>query len=211
MYLTIPAGSLELESHLREPEAEPEGALILCHPHPVYGGTMDSRIIYRAAKVAAGAGFSALRFNFRGVGKSTGLYDQGLGEKEDVAAAINWMEERYPGKPLAVLGYSFGAWVGLQVACSDSRIRAVVGIGLPLDMYNFDYLVDYPNPSLYIFGTRDEFCSPMNLENLIRRLPFVSKVHRIQGADHFFSEQIEEVEKLIGQFFGGLFPDQSMS
>ena len=92
----------------------------------------------------------------------------------------------------------------------DPRIRAIVGIGLPLDLYNFEYLIDYSNPSLYIVGTRDEFCSPMNLENLIRRLPFASKVHRIQGADHFFSEQIEEVEQLIEQFFRGLLPDQAM-
>ena len=211
MYLTIPAGSFELESHLREPEDEPAGAVVLCHPHPVYGGTMDNRVVYRAAKAAARGGFAALRFNFRGVGRSTGRYDQGLGEKEDVAAAINWLEARFPGKPLAVLGYSFGAWVGLQVGCLDPRIRAIAGIGLPLDMYNFDFLVDYPNPSLYIFATRDEFCSPMNLESLIRRLPFISKVHRIQGADHFFSEQVEEVEKLIEKFFRGLLPDQAVS
>jgi uncharacterized protein len=200
MYLTIPSGSLELESHLREPEAEPQGAVILCHPHPVYGGTMDNRVVYRVGKAAARSGFAALRFNFRGVGKSTGQYDQGLGEKEDAVAAINWVEERYPGKPLAVVGYSFGAWVGLQAGCPDPRIRAIVGLGLPLDMYNFDFLLDYPNPSLYIVGTQDEFCSPINLENLIRRLPFTSKVHRIQGADHFFSESVEDVERLVEQF-----------
>ncbi len=210
MYFTIPNGSFELESHLREPEDVPEGAVILCHPHPVYGGTMNNRVIYRAAKAAAKAGFAALRFNFRGVGKSTGHYDQGLGEKEDVAAAIDWVEDRFPGKPLAVLGYSFGAWVGLQVGCLDPRIRAIVGIGLPLDMYNFEFLLDFQNPSLYIVGNRDEFCSPMNLENLIRRLPFASRVHRVQGADHFFSEQVEEVERLIEQFFRGLLPDQAM-
>lgn len=210
MYFTIPNGSFELESHLREPEDVPEGAVILCHPHPVYGGTMNNRVIYRAAKAAAKAGFAALRFNFRGVGTSTGHYDQGLGEKEDVAAAIDWVEDRFPGKPLAVLGYSFGAWVGLQVGCLDPRIRAIVGIGLPLDMYNFEFLLDFQNPSLYIVGNRDEFCSPMNLENLIRRLPFASRVHRVQGADHFFSEQVEEVERLIEQFFRGLLPDQAM-
>ena len=170
---------------------------------------MDNRVLYRAANAAARAGFAGLRFNFRCVGKGTARYDEGLGAKEDVVAAIDWMEERYPGKPLAVLGYSFGAWVGLQVGCADPRIRAIVGIGLPLDMYNLDYLIDYSNPSLYIVGTRDEFCSSMNLENLIRRLPFASKIHRIQGADHFFSEQVEEVEELIEQFFRGMFPGQA--
>ena len=207
MMLMIPTGSVELESHLREPEIEPRGAAILCHPHPVYGGTMDNRVIYRAAKAVTRAGFSALRFNFRGVGKSTGQYDHGLGEKEDVAAAIDWMEKRYPGKPLVVLGYSFGAWVGLQVACPDPRIRAIIGIGLPLDLYDFEFLIDYSNPSLYIVGAQDEFCSPVILQNLIRRLPPASRIHRLPGADHLFSGQADEVEGFVEQFLGGLQPE----
>jgi alpha/beta superfamily hydrolase len=210
MTLIIPAGSVEIESHLGEPEGEAQGGAVLCHPHPVYGGTMDNRVVYRAAKAAAKAGFAALRFNFRGVGKSTGRYDHGLGEMEDVAAAIDWMEKQYPDKPLAVLGYSFGAWVGLKVGCSDPRIRAIVGIGLPLDLYDFEYLVYYSNPSLYIVGAQDEFCSPVNLQNMIRRLPPASRIHRLPDADHFFSGQVEEVEVLIEQFLRGLQPDQTM-
>jgi len=210
MMMMIPAGSIELESHIREPEGEPRGVAVLCHPHPVYGGTMDNRVVYRSARAVAKAGFSALRFNFRGVGKSTGQYDHGLGEKEDVAAAVDWMEKRYPGKPLAILGYSFGAWVGLQTGCQDPRIQALVGIGLPLDLYSFEYLLDYTNPSLYIVGAQDEFCSPVILQNLIRRLPTASKIHRLPDADHFFTEQVDDVENLIEQFFRGLHPDQAM-
>jgi alpha/beta superfamily hydrolase len=200
MPLMISAGAVTLEAHLREPEGEVRGAVVLCHPHPVYGGTMDNRIIYRASKVAAKEGFAALRFNFRGAGHSSGQYDQGLGEMEDVAAIIDWIENKYPGKPLALAGYSFGAWVGLRVGCSDPRIRAMVGIGLPLDLYDFDYLVDYSNPSLYIVGSGDEFCSGANLERLAALLPPASKVLRIQGADHFFTGRIEEVEGAIGRF-----------
>jgi len=210
MLLMISAGSVELESNLREPDGELQGAVILCHPHPVYGGTMDNRIVYRAAKAAARAGFAALRFNFRGVGKSTGLYDNGLGEKEDVAAAIDWVEKKYPGKPLAIIGYSFGSWVGLQVGCPDPRIRAIIGIGLPLDLYSFEFLVDYSNPSLYIIGAQDEYCSLMNQQDLIRRLPSASKFNRIQGADHFFTDHVDDVEKLIEQFFSELQSGQAM-
>ena len=92
----IPAGSVQLEAQLREPKGELRGAVVVCHPHPVYGGTMDNHIVYRSAKAAAEAGFAALRFNFRGVGRSTGQFDQGIGEREDAAAAIRWLENRYP-------------------------------------------------------------------------------------------------------------------
>jgi alpha/beta superfamily hydrolase len=210
MVLMIPSGPGDLEAHLRAPEGELRGAAILCHPHPVYGGTMDNRVVYRAAKSAAKAGFAALRFNFRGVGKSAGRYDQGLGEKEDVAAVIDWIERKHPEKPLALLGYSFGAWVGLQVGRLDHRIRAMIGIGLPLDLYDFEFLLDYPNPSLYIVGTRDEFCSEGNLDRLARQLPPSSRIKRIQDADHFFSRHIEEVETLIYEFLGGLPADRIM-
>jgi alpha/beta superfamily hydrolase len=211
MVLRIPAGDVELQARLHEPEKEMRGSVVLCHPHPLYGGTMDNRVVYRAARSVAGEGFAALRFNFRGVGKSTGRYDYGLGEQEDVAAAVDWIEREYPGKPLAVLGYSFGAWVGLQVGCRDPRIRALVGIGLPLNLYNFDYLVDYPRRSLYIVGTRDEFCSLQNLEDFERRLPANSRVNRIQGADHLFLERIEEMEAAVGNFFKKLQDDQATS
>jgi len=156
--IMIPAGTVQLEAQLGQPKSSPRGAVVLCHPHPVYGGTMDNRVVYRAAKAAAGAGFAALRFNFRGVGQSTGAFDQGIGEKEDVAAAIDWLEARYQGFPLVLIGYSFGAWVGLQVGCDDPRIRALVGLGLPLDLYDLGFLARTLKPALYIIGTRDEYC-----------------------------------------------------
>lgn len=168
---------------------------------------MDNRVVYRAAKAAAHAGFAALRFNFRGVGQSTGSFDQGLGEKDDVTAAIDWLESRYRGLPLALAGYSFGAWVGLQVGCADPRIQALVGLGLPLDLYDFDFLTTTLKPALYIIGTRDEFCSQENLDRLEPRLPGSSRVHRIEGSGHFFDGYIDVIEKLIGDFF--MRPDRS--
>jgi alpha/beta superfamily hydrolase len=201
MSFMIPAGLVQLEADLREPESPPRGAVVVCHPHPVYGGTMDNRIVYRAAKAAAAADFAALRFNFRGTGRSTGLFDQGIGEKEDAAAAIRWLEGKYPGLPTALIGYSFGAWVGLQVAHSDPRVVAMVGLGLPLNLYDLEFLTRSSKPALYIVGTRDEFCSQENLDRLERRLPSSASVRRIENADHFFSEQADIVQDLISDFF----------
>ncbi len=200
----IPAGSVQLEAQLREPKQGLRGAVVVCHPHPVYGGTMDNRVVYRAAKAAAEAGYASLRFNFRGAGRSTGQYGHGLGEKEDAAAAIRWLESRYPTLDLVAIGYSFGAWVGLDAGYSAPRIKALVGIGLPLNMYDFAFLLSNPKPALYIVGTNDEFCSQENLNRFANRLPFTSSLHRIEGSDHFFAGHIDEVETLITGFLGSL-------
>jgi alpha/beta superfamily hydrolase len=200
----IPAGSINLEAQLRQSQGLPRGAAVVCHPHPLYGGTMDNRVVYRAAKAIAEAGWAALRFNFRGVGGSGGQYDQGMGEKQDVAAALDWIENQYPGFPLGLIGYSFGAWVGLPVACSSPRVRIMAGIGLPLNLFSLDCLTACPKPALYIVGTRDEFCSMENLHKLAARLPSTAIVHRIPGADHFFTNHIDIVQNLIFNFFKNL-------
>ena len=134
MTFFIPSRSLKLEATLRTPRVgEPRAAVVVCHPHPAYGGTMDNRVVYRTAKAAAEAGLAALRFNFRGVGASTGSFDEGAGEQEDVRSAIDWLDTRYPRLPLALAGFSFGSWVGLQVGSRHERIRALAGRGLPLN------------------------------------------------------------------------------
>ncbi len=210
MSFMIPTRSGKLEAILREPhDLLPRGAAVLCHPHPVYGGTMDNRVVFRAGKAVMEAGFAALRFNFRGVGASTGTFDQGIGEKDDVSFVIDWLEQKYPANHLALIGFSFGAWVGLQVGCADRRIQAVAGLGLPLNFYNFDFLIDNPKPALFIVGTQDEFCPRDRMERLARRLPPSSKVHLIEGADHFFAHQLDHVQKLITDFFRGLKPEEA--
>jgi len=200
----IPAESVQLEAQLREPKEKPRGAVAVCHPHPVYGGTMDNRVVYRAAKAAAKAGFAALRFNFRGVGRSTGQFDQGIGEREDAAAALCWLEDRYPALDLAVIGYSFGAWVGLEVGNSMPCVKALVGLGIPLNLYDFSYLHSNSKPSLYIIGTDDEFCSRENVDRFADGLAATSALRRVEGSDHFFAGHIETVENLVAEFFKAL-------
>jgi alpha/beta superfamily hydrolase len=200
MTLMIPAESVELEAQFREPRGILRGAAVVCHPHPLYGGTMDNRIVYRAAKAALEAGFASLRFNFRGVGQSTGQYDQGIGEKVDTAEAVRWLGEKYPALPLVLIGYSFGAWVGLQVGCLNARIEAMVGLAPPLDLYDFEFLFNNSKHTLYVVGTRDEFCSRENLDRLANRMPASSSLRRIEGAEHFFTGRVEVLQNLITDF-----------
>ncbi len=162
---------------------------------------MDNRVVYRASKAATEAGLAALRFNFRGVGASTGSFDKGEGEKEDVRAAIDWLESKFPELPLAVAGFSFGSWVGLQVGCEDPRITAMVGLGLPLDYYNFDFLFENHKPALFIVGTRDEFCPAEKLDHFESRLPATSILRRIENAGHFLERDLDCVQELITGFF----------
>ena len=193
---------------LREPQGPLQGGVVICHPHPVYGGTMDNKVVYRSAKAAAESGLAALRFNFRGVGQSTGQFDQGLGEKEDAVAAIDWLEQKYPDLPLALMGYSFGSWVGLQVGCLDRRITAMVALAPPLNLYDFEFLTHNQKPTRFIVGTRDEFCSKEKIDELEPKLPSSSSLHRIDGAEHFFTDHIETIQSLIRGFFKPIQPEQ---
>ena len=204
--MLIPARDVELEAVLWEPEGQvPRGAVLLCHPHPLYGGTMNSRVVYRAAKGAVEAGLSAMRFNFRGVGASTGSHDKGRGEQSDIQSLLEWLQERYPQLPLAIIGYSFGAWVGLRAARHDPRLKALVGLGLPIDAYDFGFLQENDIPSLFIIGTRDEFCPDQAMRLLAARLPSTSSVRWIEGADHSFSGHIDQVQTLVRNFLQAQF------
>jgi alpha/beta superfamily hydrolase len=202
MPLRIDGRSVTLEAILRVPRGGgvPRGAAVVCHPHPQYGGTMDNRVVYRTGKAMEDAGWAVLRFNFRGVGASTGSFDAGNGEKDDVSAALDWLERKYTGLPLMLAGFSFGAWVGLQVGVADPRVKVLVGLGLPLSFYNFDFLVENAKPSLYVVGTHDEYCPGPDLERLAQRLPRSSGVRRIDGADHFFIDHLDEMQRVIAGF-----------
>ena len=129
--MNIPAPHGHLEAAHREPPGTLRGAGVVCHPHPLQGGTMHTKAVFRAAQALADVKIAALRFNFRGVGTSTGSYDQGLGEKDDVLATLDWLEERHPGLPLVVGGFSFGSMVALSAAATDPRVVALFGHLLP--------------------------------------------------------------------------------
>jgi alpha/beta superfamily hydrolase len=208
--MIIRTNEVELEAALWEPRfGLPKGAALLYHPHPLYGGTMNNRVVYRAAKGAVEAGLAALRFNFRGVGSSTGSYERGVGEQKDAVALSDWLQQRYPDLPQACIGFSFGAWVGLQVACCEPRIKTLVGLGLPLSSYDFNFLIDNDKPTLYIIGTQDDYCPRDKMEQFARRLPATSAVSWAEGADHFFARQVDLVQDRVRSFLHAQFEGQA--
>jgi uncharacterized protein len=204
--MILEAGEVNLEAVLWEPKGmPPRGAALVCHPHPLYGGTMNNRVVFRAARGAVDAGLAALRFNFRGVGKTTGTYAHGMGELRDAVFLLDWLQARYPALPLAIVGFSFGAWVGLRAGSQDPRVGALVGLGVPVQAYDFEFLVDNLKPSRYIIGTQDEFCPRHRMVELESRLPQTSTVTWVEGADHFFADCVDVIRKLVGEFLQSQF------
>ncbi len=185
------AGGPKLEGRLGLHERA-RGGLVVCHPHPLYGGDMENPVVERAAEVAREVGLSTLRFNFRGVGRSTGVHAQGEGEQDDLRAALATLRSHLPsGRPLGLAGYSFGAWVAARVARSASTVAALCLIAPPLAMLDFGGLDGDGKDLLLVVGTRDAYCPVHDLGELAGRLPGAQAV-TVEGADHFF--------------FGKLFP-----
>jgi alpha/beta superfamily hydrolase len=183
-------GGLTLEARLALVDPG-RGGLVLCHPHPLYGGDMDNPVVVRAAEVAREVGLATLRFNFRGVGASEGSHDNGRGEQDDVRAALTTLRSRLATGPLGLAGYSFGAWVSSRVAVPSAGLAALGLIAPPLSMFGFDALDPNGLSVLIAAGTRDPYCPATDLDRLAARLPEAAIAH-IEGADHFF--------------FGKLFP-----
>jgi hypothetical protein len=186
------------------PPVSPRLAALVCHPHPQYGGTLHNKVVFRASKGALQAGLPALRFNFRGVGRSAGAYAGGVGEREDVRAALDYLQGRFPEIPVCLAGFSFGAWAGLAVGASDPRVGALVGLGVPVGVQDFSFLRETTKPKLFIQGTRDEFGPRDQVEALYNSLAEPKQIHWVQGADHFFTEQLAEVQAVVREFLRGI-------
>ncbi len=161
---------------------------------------MHNKVVFRAAKAARQAGLPALRFNFRGVGKSTGSFSQGIGEREDVRAALDYLGTRFPAVPVCLMGFSFGASVAFRVGANDPRVAALVGLGVPVTSSNLDFLRGVLKPKLIIQGTRDEFGPRAELESFYGLLAEPKQIRWVQNADHFFTGKLEEVQRAIREF-----------
>jgi hypothetical protein len=182
------------------PQVTPRQVALVCHPHPLYGGTMHNKVVFRAAKAALLSGLPTLRFNFRGAGKSVGTFTGGDGEREDVLAALDYLAAHFPGLPVCLMGFSFGSWVGLAVGATDARVSTLVGLGLPVSSLNFDFLLDVRKPKLILQGTRDEFGPVAQVSELYRTLAEPKQIHWVEGADHFFAGKLDEVQEVLRQF-----------
>ena len=184
-----------LEALYRELQ-DPAGVAVVCHPHPLGGGTLHNKVVFRAARGLENANVATLRFNFRGTGASAGRHEEGEGEQEDVLAAIEWVKRKHPGTKLFVGGFSFGAWVSSRVACELPEVDALFLIGTPVNKYDFGYLRHCERPILFVHGTQDEHGDVAKLEKLSQQVRNAETVI-ITGADHFFTKQLEALEETI--------------
>jgi len=186
-----------------KPEEEgvvPRYAGLVCHPHPLYGGTMHNKVVFKAAQALQILGVPALRFNFRGVGHSTGIYDEGRGEMDDVRFALEFLSRRYPGLPVILGGFSFGAFVALRVATIDDRVQAMIGLAVPARMFEGEYLQGSHKPKLIIQGTKDELAPYALASQWFEQVPAPKSLVAVQGAEHFFQGHLDEIQAIIVSF-----------
>lgn len=196
--LFIPAPHGRLEAILKEPrDGSVAGAALVLHPHPLFGGTMHNKVVFRAAAALNDAGLVVLRINFRGVGQSTGEHDEGRGEREDVQAGLDYLSANYPTEAITLCGFSFGARVGLEVGSADERVLRLISIGTPVDKYDFSFLAQCRKPILFVQGDRDEYGNVEHLRELISKTPAPAELRVITGAGHFFDDQLDELKAAI--------------
>jgi len=214
--LFIPAPHGKLEAILKEPRpssaeaaaaaSPPRGVALVLHPHPLHGGTMHNKVVFRAARALNDAGLVSLRINFRGVGQTTGTHDHGRGEQTDARLALDYLVEKYPDLPVLLAGFSFGARVGLEVGVKDERVSALIGIGTPVSIpergYDFSFLSECRKPVLFVHGDRDEFGAVAKLQTLAATLPAEAhaRVEIIPNAGHFFDDQLDELSRVIREW-----------
>jgi uncharacterized protein len=193
LFIDGPAG--KLEALLEEPEdREPNHAVLVCHPHPQYGGTMHNKVVYRIARGLRRAGAVVLRFNYRGVNLSAGEYDRGIGEIEDARAALALLRSRYPSLPFSLAGFSFGSRIILKLGCEISGATQLMAVGFPANSYADQSLGDCPVPKLFIVSTHDQFCAVPAMETYFAALPEPKRLIWIEATDHFFTGALNEFE-----------------
>jgi len=196
LFLNGPAG--RLEAILWSPsEGTAEMAAVVCHPHPLFGGTMHNKVVYQAAKSLDALGLPVLRFNFRGTGLSEGKHDRGQGELGDVRAALDFLASEFPNIPLLVAGFSFGCWVGLQAGCEDKRVASLIGLGAPVNNADFSYLMQCEKPKLFVHGANDIYGAADKIKKLVSSLPGKNKVVVVEDADHFFVGKLDQMDAAI--------------
>lgn len=206
-----PAGRLEGRYHHSKIKDAPLG--IVLHPNPEYGGTMNNKITYHLYQTFVQRGFSVLRFNFRGVGRSQGLFDNGEGELSDAAAALDWMQDLNPNSPYTwVAGFSFGAWIGMQLLMRRPEIKGFISVAPPANLYDFSFLAPCPTPGLMIQGEKDDVVTAESVEGLVERIQAQRGIEIdyrvVNGANHFFNDHIDtlvaHVHSHLNQAGGGM-------
>lgn len=199
-----PAGPLEMmiDGH----SASPRAAVVFAHPHPQQGGTMHTKAVFQGSKGLTRIGCTVLRFNFRGVGASAGVFDQGVGEQADFRAALDYMHARYPAAPLWAAGFSFGSWIAMETGAEDPRVSVLIGIAPPVarDGYSFARTLETTKPKFIVQGSLDELCPIKAMWVFYAKLKEPKELVVIDGASHLFEGHTKEVgealEDLLGDF-----------
>jgi alpha/beta superfamily hydrolase len=200
----FPSGELFLEGIVAIPEgAGPFPAVIVCHPHPLYGGSMDNNVVYSLSETLTQASLVSFKFNFRGVGESHGEFGQGIGEQEDVEAAISFIStvKAVDSKRIGLTGYSAGAGFALPIGSKDDRIKALAAISPPLSMFDFDFLKSRPKPKLLISGSRDNFTPADQFLEFCQTLSEPKECEIIEGVDHFWWDYESRLAAKVTAFF----------
>ena len=202
LFLDGPAG--KLEALLNAGATDATHAALVCHPHPLFGGTMHNKVVFHAMKALRGFGFPVLRFNFRGAGRSQGEHDEGRGEMDDVRAALDWLDREFR-LPIVFAGFSFGASVGLGACCPDPRVVALISLGTPAVFdgraHRFRFLDSCAKPKLFVSGTHDEFGPPGVLEEIVEQAAEPKRLVRVEG-DHYFAGHHAEMRQVIESWVG---------
>ena len=204
VYFNGPEGRLEGRFHQSKLDNAP--IAIVLHPHPQHGGTMNNKIVYTLYSGFIDRGFTVMRFNFRGVGKSEGSFDHGLGELSDAAAALDWLQSFNSNAPKCwVAGFSFGAWIGMQLLMRRPEIDRFISLAPPANMYDFSFLAPCPASGLIVHGSDDQHVPDVNIIQLFQKLSSQKTINvdlkKIKGADHFFSYKLEELRETIENYF----------
>lgn len=186
----------------RGAQAGIRAAVVFHSPHPQFGGTMHTKAVYQSAKALARIGCVVLRFNCRGVGRSDGAFDEGVGERDDFGAALDFLHARYPLAPLWAAGMSFGSWIGLTVGARDPRVSLLLGLAMPVTQYDFDAVALSQHPKFFIHGERDELCSLKDVRGFYARAAEPKELVVIDAADHLFDGKVTDVADAIEELLG---------
>ena len=200
---TGPAGRIEGRYH-PAPQKNAPIAIIL-HPHPQFGGTMNNQVVYHLYYLFVQRGFSVLRFNFRGVGRSQGTFDRGEGELSDAAAALDWLQSyNVNTRSCWIGGFSFGAWIGMQLLMRRPEIDGFISVAPPANLYDFGFLAPCPSSGLIIHGDKDPLVPLESVQKLINKLMHQRDItidfRLVRGADHFFQNRLEELDEEVEDY-----------
>ena len=203
--IIIPGPEGRLEARYQKGLEVTSPLCLVLHPHPRQGGTMNNKIVYNIYQAFKRLGFATLRFNFRGVGKSQGSYDNGVGELTDAAAALDWLQNENPNAQNTwIAGFSFGSWLALQLLMRRPEIAGFIAISPPANLYDFSFLAPCPSSGLIIQGTEDKIVDIENVTDLVNKLNkqknLKIKYKKLIGADHFFKSELENIQETIKNY-----------